>query len=128
MIDIDNFKQINDTYGHDVGDKVLQRTSAIFKKELLTGEFVGRWGGDEFLFYLTCKKEHRIEERVRNILLSVSNADWSDLFTANGIHITLSGGIVLIEDLIDERKMLKAADIYLYESKLQGRNQVQIGT
>ncbi len=125
MVDIDNFKMINDTYGHSMGDKVLKQASEICSVILEDDECLGRWGGDEFLFLFRCKNASKIVERINLILTTINEYPWQDLIHDTKIALTLSGGLVLIEKGMTKRKILTDADVYLYESKTQGRNQVR---
>lgn len=118
MIDIDNFKLVNDTYGHLVGDLVLKQVAEIIKSNLLESHIVGRYGGEEFLIILPdINKEqgYIIAERIRK---SIENAQF-----VYDIRLTISGGLKeynkeSINMLIDK------ADKCLYQAKNNGRNQI----
>lgn len=118
MIDIDNFKLVNDTYGHLVGDLVLKQVAEIIKSNLLESHIVGRYGGEEFLIILPdINKEqgYIIAERIRK---SIENAQF-----VHDIRLTISGGLKeynkeSINMLIDK------ADKHLYQAKNNGRNQI----
>ena len=117
-MDIDRFKMVNDSKGHLVGDKVLVQVSETIKKNMLGTDFVGRYGGEEFLIILpkTSREEaYIVGERIRK---SIKDEEF-----ANGTRITISGGVKEYEDesidaFIDE------ADKYLYHAKENGRNKI----
>lgn len=120
MIDIDYFKAINDEYGHPFGDKVLIAISHMFKKSLRATDYVGRYGGEEFLIILpkTNKVEAReIAERIRS---NIENFMWF-----NGkLHITISIG--LYENQVNTKEeCMKYVDQLLYLAKNKGRNRVE---
>lgn len=113
LFDVDHFKKVNDTYGHDVGDVVLQMVAEALRSSARTGDFVARWGGEEFLAVVRADPTgaHRFAERVRHAV--------SELETPAG-RVTISGGIALVKRAGD----VKRADEQLYEAKRQGRNRV----
>lgn len=125
MIDIDHFKQVNDTYGHDAGDKVLCAMSALLISEFRTIDFVGRLGGEEFavLFPETGLLGATVScERLR---LAIEGA----IIPVNGkpINITVSIGVAKASSTtLDGTDILKRADALLYDAKNGGRNRVVI--
>ena len=124
MIDIDHFKQFNDSFGHDGGDAVLRALGAFFKKHVRGSDIACRYGGEEFVLILSPStaqgaRQHaeKIREDVRT--LNVSHGD-RDLGA-----ITLSLGVAMFPDhALDAAAIVKAADIALYEAKCGGRNRV----
>lgn len=126
MLDIDNFKHINDTYGHDTGDKVLKLLVAESLGTLRGADLFGRWGGEEFIILLPdTEPEHAllVAERLRSNLTKIEIcADSGNLFS-----FTASIGITIVEDKnsgIDD--IIKKADQALYKAKEQGRNRVAL--
>lgn len=119
MVDIDNFKCINDEYGHLFGDYVLQRIVEAIKSNLRQNDIVGRYGGDEFLIILpgTGKEEgHAIMERVRQKILEL---EWE-----NDLLVTISGGVIEVGD--DElENLLKRVDRLLYKAKHKSKNLIE---
>ncbi|MGV3619883.1 MAG: diguanylate cyclase domain-containing protein [Archangium sp.] len=113
LFDVDHFKKVNDTFGHDVGDVVLQLVAEALRSSARSGDFVARWGGEEFLAVVRSDPAgaQRFAERVR---LAVSKLE-----TPAG-KITISGGISAVKRPGD----VKRADEQLYEAKRQGRNRV----
>ncbi len=110
MLDIDQFKYINDTYGHEVGDKVLKIVSTALKEKLNDYESVGRWGGDEFILLLQDTEIAIIYERAKDILISIHQYNWKDEFLHEEENVSLSGGIIIIEEKARKEQVLKAAD------------------
>lgn len=126
MLDIDHFKNVNDTYGHDVGDLVLRTLARIYRENLRAIDHVGRFGGEEFACILPeadADEAKACFERLRAIVESTS------ITTPMGdIHITISIGIALLnEERRSWDQLIKAADIALYEAKNKGRNRVVLG-
>lgn len=123
ILDLDNFKKVNDNYGHLGGDKVLVTTAKLIKKNAREGDIVIRYGGEEFLMILpgaSLENTYNLAEKIRrNIEDSViSYGDFK-------IKVTSSFGITSIpeKDYSDEVEVLSAVDEALYLSKENGRNQ-----
>jgi diguanylate cyclase (GGDEF)-like protein len=114
LIDIDNFKQVNDRRGHAVGDDVLVKTASIFESMIRKQDWVGRWGGEEFLMILPgpCEAE-LLAERVRR---EIANSKYSHGTASFGITISIGVACAKQTDQIDQ--ILKNADQALYKAKL----------
>jgi diguanylate cyclase (GGDEF)-like protein len=121
LIDIDNFKQVNDRWGHAVGDDVLVKTAGIFQSMIRKQDLVGRWGGEEFLIIVpgTCDAM-ALAERVRSEL---ANAAFS--YGAASFGITISIGVTCAKQSDQIDQILRSADKALYESK-RTKNTVSI--
>lgn len=125
MIDIDKFKKINDSYGHYIGDRVLECTGKILNKELSTNGYVGRYGGEEFMALLPgVEKENALKcaEAIRNFLEKTEFEAENKKFNATasiGVHTVCS-------DIADFEKCVNLADAALYKAKTYGRNQVVV--
>jgi diguanylate cyclase (GGDEF)-like protein len=124
LADIDNFKQINDTYGHLVGDDVLRVISEQLSQTLRQIDVIGRWGGEEFIMLLpdtTAKQAQTIVERLRKNIAKIS---FPISTTSGSFSTTISFGIC---ELPLQNKTIKdyisGADKALYEAKNNGRNQ-----
>ncbi len=123
MIDIDLFKNVNDTYGHDVGDRVIKEVAQLFKRVLKGSDLAVRFGGEEFVVItfntdstIAIKIANEIREEFAKIIFTTSIEKFSK---------TLSIGIANFpEDSIDSVEVLKYADIALYHAKNTGRNRV----
>lgn len=126
MIDIDNFKSINDTYGHQAGDRVLQRLGEMLRSVLRDADFVGRMGGEEFAVILPqtpVLQSFEVAERIRRIVENTRIA----LTHGLPLNISISIGVCSLHDPetnIDT--LLARADQALYDAKRQGRNQVSV--
>jgi diguanylate cyclase (GGDEF)-like protein len=126
MIDIDNFKNINDTHGHLSGDLVLKMLSNIIKKSLRNIDLPGRYGGEEFLLILpetgitdAQKVAERIRDQVQNYKFKITNGEF--------ITATISLGVAVISEVetsSNEMELIKIADSRLYHAKRMGKNRV----
>ncbi len=125
MLDLDNFKDNNDNYGHLVGDEILREVAARYAQHLREADILGRFGGEEFVCLLpeTAVEEARnVAERVRRRV-----ADEPVITRAGSIQVTVSiGASELIESNNDVLSLIEQADAALYESKQGGRNQVVV--
>ena len=123
ICDLDRFKLINDHFGHSIGDKVLQHVSAIMRGALREGDWVARWGGEEFIVFLhhsSGQEAFNAMERLREEIKS------RPLETQHGnLVLTASFGIgIFHNDGIDLLQVLSEADGCLYEAKRRGRDRV----
>lgn len=123
MIDLDHFKQVNDTYGHAAGDEVLKALSAILEESARESDFVCRYGGEEFLIALPRMSPEQARQRVEAWCLELSEAPTRHAdFT---IVVTFSAGIAAFPDNgTDVQTLLLRADEALYRSKNEGRNRI----
>lgn len=122
FIDIDHFKKFNDTYGHQVGDVVLKMVANTMAGTLRSYDFLGRWGGEEFVAILPRIKPMELQgaaERIRTLVEQSSRK-----ISENKINVTISIGAYLCQpqDTIDS--IVDSADKLMYESKDKGRNRV----
>ncbi len=123
FIDLDHFKQINDTLGHDIGDQLLKQASQRMLNTLRTMDTVARLGGDEFVIILNKVHIEEIHRLVARIIDQVSRVFEIDQHTC---YVSASIGISLYpEDSLDAVGLLKNADIAMYQAKENGRNQFQ---
>jgi len=120
VLDLDDFKQINDNYGHLVGDEVLKSFVQVVQSKLGIQDIFARWGGEEFL--LLTKDTLSLDKKLEDIRKTIQN----NHFDIVG-HITCSFGATLSKDSDEDKDMiLYRADKALYEAKKQGKNQVVI--
>lgn len=126
MVDIDYFKKINDNYGHEVGNEVLQHLAKVLQQQLRDSDIAARYGGEEFTVLLpgtTKEAANRVAERLRQAI------EASPINTAAGIvRITASLGLVNYPEIMvaDQNELISFADKALYQSKQQGRNRVTL--
>lgn len=121
-LDLDHFKQINDTYGHCVGDSVLSRLGAALDEELRDADYIGRFGGEEFVLVLSntdLKEAERVCERLRQQVEMIS---YRDLSAALSVTVSIGVAEYAQDEPIEET--LSRADACLYLAKNTGRNRV----
>lgn len=119
MMDIDNFKSVNDTYGHDNGDVVLSTLGGYLKEISRVNGFAGRFGGEEFFIFLYGENPDIQEHIVSQVCKKLRETDFS--FTDR--HITMSVGLTRINDGDTLEKCIERADKALYYSKKHGKDQ-----
>lgn len=120
FLDIDHFKKINDTFGHEAGDKVLQSVANTIKEKLRSGDTVARWGGEEIVAELLGATEDGAEKKAEEIRQAVENLK----FYEKELKVTISCGIASAEKGISPRELIHRSDQALYAAKNSGRNQV----
>lgn len=120
--DIDLFKQVNDTYGHNCGDQVLKALSDLFKQKTLGTGHVCRWGGEEFLFFFPGLNLDDTFVIMNEINLAVSKC--AITYEDVTIHVTMTFGVEENDYLSDISELVKHADDKLYYGKTHGRNTV----
>ena len=119
LIDIDDFKMVNDTYGHDVGDYVLQTLANILKENVRISDIVSRWGGEEFI--IVCSNTDLSECKViaENLRVLVEETNFEKVGRK-----TISLGITQFHENDDAKSIFKRADDALHEAKSKGKNRV----
>lgn len=125
LIDLDYFKVINDHYGHDAGDRVLESFSALLKSACRESDLASRWGGEEFLVLLpdtTLLDALSLAERIRQ-----ATERETIIHEEQRIPLTLSAGVSSITQATDLEDLLKQVDKNLYLSKEMGRNRITPG-
>lgn len=127
MLDIDNFKQINDRYGHDVGDQTLTNVAKILKSLSSENELIGRLGGEEFAIFMRDVDQDTCLQRAENIRCKVQ--DNTLQLGDDSVVVTVSIGLARFSGPdLSLRQALKKADLALYSSKENGRNRVTLHT
>jgi diguanylate cyclase (GGDEF)-like protein len=122
VIDLDGFKAINDTHGHDVGDEVLRQSASTLKQDLRESDAVGRWGGDEFVLFLpfvspdnAVALAERKAEAIRRLAIPTSTVE---------VRPRVSFGLFWSDSVYDLQSAFRAADRALYGAKRAGGDQV----
>jgi len=122
FFDIDHFKNINDTYGHDAGDVILKSLGLLFKRYARDIDMIGRFGGEEFVAILpNTDKEgaYKFAEKVRQIIEKTKF-----MYKNTRINVTVSGGVASRNETSSSEETLKLADERLYKAKRSGRNKI----
>lgn len=122
VLDIDDFKKINDTYGHTAGDKTLQVIANTIKKHVTKGVFVGRYGGEEFVLIYSNTQESELTEELNALNKYIARLPFK--FKNNKVSITLSIGATHIKADDNIHIAFERADQAMYKAKKQGKNQV----
>ena len=117
MLDIDFFKKINDTYGHDVGDKVLILFSETISRNIRQSDIFGRWGGEEFLIILPHTTADKAEELAHKLSKLIYQSDFEEVE-----RVSMSVGISSAKRDDTKATILKRVDDALYRAKREGRN------
>jgi diguanylate cyclase (GGDEF)-like protein len=119
MLDIDNFKSVNDRFGHDIGDKVLKHLVPTIKYSIRNDDLLIRWGGEEFMLITETESIETLRRMAEHVRQRVEN----EPFDAVG-HITCSFGMTLYAKNEPIDQTIKRADTALYKAKESGRNKV----
>ena len=123
LLDLDHFKRVNDSYGHDAGDQVLQQVATLLMGSVRNGDFVFRYGGEELLVMLvevTAESALRLAEVIRQRVEATPMA----LGHGRKVQVTASIGVALYGGHPDHQYLIKQADEAMYSAKQKGRNQV----
>ncbi len=124
MIDIDHFKEVNDEYGHNIGDKILQDTASILRNTFREVDIVARWGGEEFIILLPQTDKEAARKSAERVLKKISNFKFPSVPDKK---ITVSIGIASVPSpKIDSgEKLINASDLAMYDAKKKGRNRIE---
>lgn len=127
IADIDNFKILNDTYGHLFGDDVLKVIAKELGKNLRGIDLIGRWGGEEFIFILPDTNAQQAQEIIDRIRLNIAKIPFTPSSTSKKFNVTVSFGVSDSNlDNVKLEEILIKADKALYSAKENGRNQVVV--
>lgn len=125
LCDVDHFKSINDTYGHQTGDQVLEELATRLLDAVRSNDVVGRYGGEEFLIVLSGVNAEHLKARAEDVCSAISVSPFS---TSHGtVPLSISVGAITIENWDSKTPIehfLKQADVALYRAKAAGRNRV----
>ena len=122
IADIDFFKKVNDTYGHNCGDYVLQQLSALFTEHAKEGYFVSRWGGEEFCFFFPDVNIDDASRIVTDLLIAVRKMPLQ--YEDHSFSITITAGVEENDYRSPLEELIENADRKLYRGKANGRNQM----
>lgn len=125
MLDIDNFKSVNDMFGHPTGDRVIKSLARLMKQRLRKSDILGRYGGEEFAVILpetNGSAAWKVMEEIRESFAQISHQSSGIEF-----HVTVSGGIATVPPARDAAALNSTADRALYQAKRNGRNQIEYG-
>jgi len=127
-LDLDSFKSVNDSYGHDAGDEVLKRVAEVLNENTRASDICGRVGGDEFLYVVSHVLEKHIYAVVDRLREQISSLKFC--FDGKSISVTASIGVCGFQsaELPEFSRLEHQADIALYAAKRAGRNQVKVET
>ena len=124
MIDIDDFKKINDTYGHKKGYEILHNTASILKNNIRASDIIGRYGGEEFIIYFSSIETNKAHEMAEKIRKQVEQE------TKDDFPLTISIGLLCgkLDGAVDKQisQYINKADSLLHEAKKQGKNRVVV--
>jgi len=124
MLDLDFFKKVNDTYGHDVGDLVLRMVAGTVQSAIRKNDFVGRWGGEEFVAILRGVTQQELQMVAEKICKIVAQAGLTH--NDESIQVTISIGATMMLPQDNINTLIQRADHALYTSKHEGRNRVTV--
>ncbi|WP_321491700.1 diguanylate cyclase [uncultured Desulfobacter sp.] len=123
MLDVDHFKDVNDTYGHQAGDTVLKQVAELFNENLRNVDSAGRYGGEEFLVILAESGADESIQAAERIRKAVASHTFIHEDQEIQVHISVGIGRIQKQDR-DEQKVVNRADMALYRAKNEGRNRV----
>lgn len=125
-MDIDNFSHLNNTYGHDLGDRILQMVAKTFVNVTRKTDLIGRWGGEEFVAIFSMISRIELEIIAEKIRVLIESSILRET-GGNEHHVTISIGGTFVKEGDDINSIIKRADLMMYESKQKGKNQVTFG-
>lgn len=121
MYDLDHFKRVNDIFGHDVGDYVLQAVTSLVMENIRAADVVARWGGEEFMVLMPQSDIQATRNAAEKLRLAVAGHPFDKIN-----KLTVSFGVATFEPQDDLNSLLKRVDVALYRAKERGRNRVEI--
>jgi diguanylate cyclase (GGDEF)-like protein len=124
IMDIDNFKEFNDFYGHQVGDRVLQKLSKLLKNEIREDDIVARYGGEEFVIYFNIVQERLLSKIINRLMRKIRELEIN--FENKKLKVTVSLGVAINKNgEYSSEKLIKQADTALYIAKGAGKDMVK---
>ncbi len=125
FFDIDHFKNVNDTYGHLIGDEILKIVSKTLKDNIRGDDLIGRWGGEEFIAVIKVESKEELNIIAEKLRMLVSKSSYM-LEQSKSISVTISIGGTIFKEGEDITSLISRADSLMYKSKENGRNKVTI--
>ncbi len=122
VLDLDHFKRVNDTYGHDMGDRVLREVARVLQEECREPDMAGRWGGEEFIMVLPQSDLSEARDVASRIRRRVERETFGEV-----VDLTISIGVASLVAGDDMGSLFERADRALYVAKAHGRNRVEVG-
>ncbi|WP_028585333.1 diguanylate cyclase [Desulfogranum mediterraneum] len=124
MIDIDHFKEVNDTHGHDIGDQVIQNIAQLLQDSAGSSDLVARIGGEEFCMLTPISNSEELRRRFETLRREIETTAMATTAASGKLFVTVSTGLCLLEtDSLET--MMKVADECLYQAKRKGRNRIE---
>ncbi|WP_423601307.1 diguanylate cyclase [Roseateles sp. MS654] len=124
LLDIDHFKQVNDAFGHGIGDQALQTVAQVLRGQLRSADLLARVGGEEFMLVFVGVAPARAQDICERLRGAIANHGWGEL--VRGLRVTVSIGLAAGEPPDKPALLVETADQALYAAKHAGRNQVQL--
>lgn len=125
FMDIDHFKKFNDTFGHEMGDRVLQMVAKTYESALRKGDLVARWGGEEFVAAFPAIDQEGLEKVAEKMRMLVEKSVLRE--GGQDICVTISLGATMVQPGDTAETVINRADKLMYQSKENGRNRVMVG-
>ncbi|MEX2157904.1 MAG: GGDEF domain-containing protein [Dehalococcoidia bacterium] len=126
MLDLDNFKQINDKYGHEIGDQALRNIAEALRQTARAGDTTARFGGDEFVFLLPNCDQRALRDVMDRLRAKVEELCATQAGDGERVFVTVSAGGAFSQDGDTVDSLMHRADLALFEAKRAGRNQVRL--
>ena len=122
MLDLDHFKRVNDTFGHEIGDQVLVRVAGLLLDVVRRSDVVARTGGEEFVLLMPASDAEAAAHCCERALAAIRDFDWAGV--APGLRVTASAGIARSGEALGLDRVASLADRRLYDAKALGRDRV----
>ena len=122
FFDLDHFKKVNDTYGHEAGDIILSTFAKVLNKNTRDLDIVGRYGGEEFIAVIHFNLKRELLKYLKRIKTIIN--DNSFIYKSKNIHVTFSAGVAVRNDHKSYDSTVQKADVLLYQAKEAGRNKI----